>query len=166
MYRYYAFSVAILMVLSSAGSANTVKEAAEESGIRACLNAITLVSDMHLEDSQHTSHDYWATNRTDSAMFSSLVVKSYTDGGSHISIVASPRGDVCDIQWTESYAQEQRCSVVRETLFPNFVFVSEMAAGTIRLDTEDGQLSAYLTPSESGRACTVTRRELILGASG
>src|SRR5690606_26522344 len=97
----------------------------------------------------------------DKAMFSSFVVKHYSDGDSHISIVAAPRGDSCDIQWTETFAQEQACTVVRETLFRSFDFDSEVTRGSVRLTK--GNVSVYLTPTVSGDSCLVTRRELVLG---
>jgi len=161
MRRFTVIATALPLLMSGNASADMLTDAVKEIGIKTCLAAIGSASKSHLEKADYGYHNIWATKDPDKAMFSSLVVKDYSDGDSHISIVASPRGDGCDIQWTETYVQEQACPVLCETLFRSFEFGGEVLGGSIQL-TNDA-MSVYLTPSESGKACLVTRRELVLG---
>jgi len=150
----------ICLLLASQHSMGTsVEKQAKAIGFTACLDATKTVADFLIKKNAHSSHDIWSKKLVNERVFDSLIIKDYSDGDSHVSITVVPRGNECDWLYTETYMVEKPCQVLREERFGTLKYAGPMNTTTISLNNSKG-LFLYLTPSETGRTCLVTKREV------
>lgn len=154
----------LLAGLSTSALANTVTDQAKSAGFTQCLETTETLANFLVKDSAHASHDFWNSDNVNERFFDSLIVKDYSDGDSHISLTVVPRENKCDWSYTETYPVEQPCQVVREEMLSDFSYGGSMNKTTIMLNNDNG-LYYYITPSESGKACLVTKREIFYQGS-
>jgi|GEM_PF-1445390 hypothetical protein len=136
--------------------------AGKKQGVRTCLDRLQTVANFIVADRPHASHDVWSNNAVDSRMFSSFVVKGYSDGDSHVSIVVGPdKTGRCYAEYNESAYWPEACTIVREKVFSKLKYVDSLKQTTAVLESESGAVNVYLTPQENGNACLTTKREVI-----
>lgn len=144
--------------------ATTVDEQAKSAGFTKCLETTKTLAEFLVKQNGHASHDFWNKDFVNDRFFDSLIVKDYSDGDSHISLTIIPRGKQCDWAYTETYPVEKPCQIVREESFKELKFGGSLNNTSMMLQNDNG-LYFYLTPSESGNACLVTKRELFYEGS-
>ncbi|WP_456444881.1 hypothetical protein [Thiolapillus sp.] len=137
-------------------------QTAKKQGIKTCLEKVKVVGNFIVGDHDHASHDVWNTDDTDKRMFSSFLVKAYSDGDSHISMIVGPDAtNRCFAEYNETTLWNKSCSIIREEVFSEFDFVGSMKNATLVLKNKDDSVNAYLTPQNGGNACLSTRREVV-----
>lgn len=137
-------------------------KSANEKGVKTCLTQIKEVGNFITKDNAHASHDVWNKNSVDQRMFSSFVVKGYSDSDSHVSIIVGPdKTGKCFAEYNETSFWPKSCSVLREEVFPGFKFGGSMKGTTIFLENPNGAVNVYLTPQNNGNSCLITKREVI-----
>jgi hypothetical protein len=177
MKRFACLSAGLLLAIAPALSAqtpppkdhdNVPERQARENGVRACLALINAMSDYTLEDAAHASSAVWSKDQPNRHAFVATAIRRYSDGDTHIDLVAQPNLDgKCDGTWTETYAVEKTCTVVREEWFKAFTFRETLAETTAWLNSENGNVDVFLTQAGSnGRQCLVKRREVVFNYSG
>jgi len=149
----------LLAALSTPAMANTVTDQAKGAGFTQCLETTETLANFLVGENAHASHDFWNSDNVNERFFNSLIVKDYSDGDSHISLTIVPRGNKCDWSSTETFTVEQPCQVVREEMFSEMSYGGSMNKTSLMLH-KDNDLYYYLTPSESSKACLVTKREI------
>lgn len=153
-------SVGLLCGLMSAVTmATTVDDQAKSAGFTNCLDTTKTLAEFLVKQNTHASHDFWNKDFVNERFFDSLIVKNYSDGDSHISLTVIPRGKQCDWSYTETYPIEKPCQIVREEQFSQMKYGGSLNQTTMTLNNEKG-LYFYLTPSETGKTCLVTKREV------
>jgi hypothetical protein len=158
----------VALCLSAAVSANTFAQdlvpprQAEKAGVKQCLAQIRELSQFVLKEHRHASHDIWSNSTPNDRPFFSFVVKGYSDGDSHVSIMVGPdKTGRCSGEWRETAYWTKSCTVVREEIFGKLKFTGNLNNSTIALQNSDDTLSVYLTPQSNGVGCLSTRREVI-----
>lgn len=161
--RLIIIAVSLFCVSAVFAVDTTPYKSASENGIKTCLSRIKEVSDFVIKTNPHVSHDLWSSNNTDSRMFSSFVVRDFSDGDSHVSIIVGPdKSGKCFAEYRETNFWIKSCSVVREEVFPKLKYSGSMNDTTITLKiNSDGGLNVYLTPQNNGNSCLSTKRETI-----
>ncbi|MFC4259250.1 hypothetical protein ACFOZ5_09440 [Marinobacter lacisalsi] len=144
---------------AQASLATTVEDQARAAGFTNCLETTKKLADFLVKKHAHASHDFWNKEAVNERFFDSVIVKDYSDGDSHISLTIVPRGGQCDWSYTETYPVEQPCQIVREEMFGEMDYAGSLNETTMALKNGNG-LNYYLTPSESGNTCLVTKREV------
>ena len=151
--------VILCTLISNTAIAKTFYEQARDAGFKSCLEtAKTLVKSLVNED-VYAAHNLWDMDSVDESFFDSMIVKYYTDGDSHISLTIVPRGEKCDWAYTESYPVEKPCKVVREEQFSQLEYSASLNENSMALVSDEG-VYFYLSPSETGKTCLVTKREV------
>jgi hypothetical protein len=143
----------------------TPYQTAKQQGIRTCLSELRGVSNFIIDDHEHGSHDVWTSDATDSRMFSSFIVKGYSDGDSHVTIVVGPdKSGRCYVEYNETAFWPQSCTVIREAVFSELKYVDSLKETSVVLESKNGSVNVYLTPQNNGGACLSTKREVIYSA--
>ena len=147
---------------------NVPERQARENGVRACLTLINAMSDFTLEDAAHASSAVWNTNQANRHAFVATAIRKYSDGDTHIDLIAQPNLDgKCDGMWTETYAVEKTCATVRQEWFKDFKFRETLVETTAWLTNQNENVDVFLTEAgNNGRHCLVKRREIIYDYSG
>ncbi|AMO56694.1 hypothetical protein GZ77_03100 [Endozoicomonas montiporae] len=155
-------AMSLIVVATPAFSLTTVSSMAKENGINQCYSRIKSVADFYIEDKKHGTHAKWIDDiDVDSRLYDALSVKDYSDGDSHIRIIAAPNGESgCDTSYSETFVLDQPCIIARDEVFNNWEFTGSLNNQTTVLQTKDGNANAYLTPQLNGKACMVTRTEI------
>lgn len=164
MYVVRTFLVGSLMVGATSVMADdaVLYKSAKENGVVTCLSQIKEVGNFVVKENGHASHDIWNNKNIDKRMFSSFVVKSYSDGDSHISIVVGPdKTGSCYAEYNETSFWPKSCSVLREEVFSGYKFSGSMKSTTIALQNPAGSVDVYMTPQSGGNSCLTTKREVI-----
>lgn len=138
---------------------NSIIERAEALGVTTCLSAVRELSTFLIGGMEYLSHDTWSTDGANEHFFSSLIIKQYTDGISHITMTVVPRGEQCDWSYTETFTTKRACSDMRAEEFGS---LSEMTSpgGKNTILATNTSLFFYLTDVENGKACKVSKREM------
>jgi len=156
-----SLALATFCVAVTAQDLTTTKQA-EKAGVRQCLSQIKELGQFVIKESRHASHDIWSTKSVDARPFSSFVVKGYSDGDSHVTLVAGPdKTGKCYGEWRETAYWPKSCTVVREEIFGKLKFSGTLSDSTIFLTNTEETLSVYLTPQSVSAGCLTTRREVI-----
>jgi hypothetical protein len=158
-----ALAVFFLAGATSANANDTTpyQQAAKE-GLRACLSQLDKVSNFIIDDRPHGSHDVWATDKPEARMFSSFVVKGFSDGDSHVTLLVGPdKSGRCFAEYNETAFWPQSCTIVREKIFSSLKYIDALKETTAVLESESGSVNVYLTPQNNGNACLSTKREVI-----
>ncbi|WP_172649446.1 hypothetical protein [Thiolapillus brandeum] len=156
--------LAAMMVGTTAATADEVSsyQTARKQGVKTCLEKVKEVGNFLVGDHNHASHDVWNTVDTDKRMFSSFLVKEYSDGDTHISMIVGPDATgKCFAEYNETTFWSKSCSIIREEVFSEFKFAGSMKEATIVLKNKEDSVNAYLTPQSNGNACLSTRREVV-----
>ncbi|WP_027873956.1 hypothetical protein [Spongiibacter marinus] len=149
----------LLSLVAQSSMATTVDEQAKSAGFTNCLETTKTLAEFLVKQNAHASHDFWNKDFVNERFFSSLIIKDYSDGDSHISLTVIPRGKQCDWSYTETYPVEKPCQIVREERLSEMKYGGSLNETTMALNNEK-DLYFYLTPSETGRTCLVTKREI------
>jgi hypothetical protein len=159
----FALAVLVFAGATSAYAEDTTPyQEAKRQGVRTCLDEMQSVASFIIGDRPHGSHDVWNSDQTDSRMFSSFVVKGFSDGDSHVSLVVGPdKTGRCYAEYNETAFWPQSCTVIREKIFGKFKYAGDLKETTALLENDNGSLSIYLTPQNNGNACLSTKREVI-----
>lgn len=161
----FLLGVTILYLSASnviAGDDTTVYKNAKEAGVTKCLKIIQDVSAFIIKKNKHSSHDYWSKKNVNSTAFSSFVVKDYSDGDSHISIMVVPdANNNCYAEYRETSYWNKSCSVLREEIFKDWKYKTSLKESTVLLANEKDTVHVYLTPQNNGSGCLSTKREAI-----
>lgn len=163
MRAQFALAVFLLASATSASANDTTPyQQAVEEGLRACLSQIDKVTRFIIDDRPHGSHDVWHAEKPDSRMFSSFVVKGFSDGDSHVTLIIGPdKSGSCFAEYNETAFWPQSCTVVREKIFSTLKYIDALKETTAVLESESGSVNVYLTPQNNGNACLSTKREVI-----
>lgn len=149
----------LLLLVVQSSMATTVGEQAKSAGFANCLETTKTLAEFLVKKNPHASHDFWNKDFVNERFFDSLIIKDYSDGDSHISLTVIPRGNQCDWSYTETYSSDKPCQIVREESFSEMKYSGSVNKTTMVLNNEK-DLNFYLTPSETGKACLVTKREI------
>lgn len=160
------FLVIPLTILSTSIAAQTQEtvpyKVAVNSGITTCLAQIKELTEYVLKNDAHASHDIWNSVDSDRRMFSSFIVKSYSDMDTHINLVIGPdKTGKCYGEYNETAIWPKACAVLREEMFADFEFYGSLTSTSFGLQNASGDLNVYLTPQTGGNSCLTTRREII-----
>ena len=164
MYFTRTTFVGFLMLCASSVIADdsVTYKTAKEQGVTTCLAQIKKVGNFIIKENSHASHDIWNSKNVDKRMFSSFLVKGYSDGDSHVSIVVGPdQTGNCYAEYNETSFWPKSCSVLREETFSVFKFSGSMKSTSIVLKNEDDSVNIYMTPQDGGKSCLTTKREVI-----
>jgi hypothetical protein len=141
----------------------SVFDQAKKAGVIRCLKSLEQVSNYIIKKNKHSSHSIWAKDNVDLNGFSSFVVKEYTDGDSHVSILVVPTADkdTCFAEYNETSYWPKSCSVLREEVYKDWKYKSSLKESTVILKNDSDKVFIYLSPQNNGSACLSTRREVI-----
>lgn len=156
----------VLGLLSAANvcvGKTVIESQAVENGVVKCESAIKSTADFIIKDKAHATHSTWNSNDADNRLYASLTSKGYSDGDSHVTVIAAPTlSGKCDTTYVESFAMQKTCMVVREEVFKSWKYVGTMKKKTLILKNEGGSVNIYLSSQGAGEnLCLVTRREVI-----
>lgn len=159
------FSIGISVLFSSAVLADdetSVVNMAKESGVKRCIPNLKHISDFILDGKAHGTHSTWNQNAPDNRMYSSMSSKSYTDGNSHVSVVAAINSEgKCDTYYMETFALPNSCMKSRETTYKEMKYIGTLDDKTIVLENAGGA-NYYLTPQGTqNKMCLVSKRETV-----
>ena len=159
---YKVVTVISLLIATSTNASTTVEDYAKTNGFTQCLARTKELSEFLVKNNSYGSHDFMAKKHPNENPLNSLIVKGYSDGDSHINLSVTPlKNGKCAWSYTETSIYEQACQVVREKTFSDSKFINTLNETTIALDSGDN-LYHYLTPSQSGKYCLVTKRETFI----
>ncbi|GAA81302.1 MULTISPECIES: hypothetical protein [Pseudoalteromonas] len=141
---------------------NSVVSMAKEKGVKRCIPQIEHISNFIIDKKAHGSHATWNKDAADNRMYSSLSSKGYTDGDSHVSVIASINSDgKCDTYYVETFALAKSCLMAREKTYKDMEFVGTLNDKTIVLKNAGGA-NYYLSPQgTANNICLVSKRETI-----
>ena len=135
---------------------------AAENGIKTCLTQIRDVGNFIVKGNAHASHDFWNRDNANDRMFSSFLVKSYSDGDSHISVIVGPdKSGACYAEYNETSFWPKSCTVLREEVFSGVKFSGALKGTTTVLENPEGSVNIYMPPQNGGNSCLTTKREVI-----
>lgn len=143
----------------SALAADTVPgEQAEKNGFSACQKTVENLAKFVVKSNNHSSLSTWNKKATDTRLFNAQVVINYPDGAA-VSIlnVAPTKGGKCDSAYTTITSFEKSCAVLRETMFSDWKFSTELG-GLLVLENKSGSVNIILLPAANG--CTSIKSEV------
>ncbi len=134
---------------------------ADENGIKTCRSQIKSVSDFIIKDKAHGTHAYWNSKDSDNRLYATLTSKGYSDGDSHVSVIAAPTSSgKCDTIYVETFALAKSCMVTREETYKDWKYTGTMNGKTLLLESDAGSVNIYLSP-QGENICLVSRREIV-----
>lgn len=156
--------IALSMALACGANATTIIETqATTNGVKKCAAQLKAVGDYIVADKDHATHSTWNNKNPDNRLYASLTTKSYSDGDSHVSVIATPSASgECDATYIETFAIAKSCLLAREETFKGWKYVGTMNKKTLLLENKTGSVNLYLTPQgTSDNICLVTQREVV-----
>lgn len=160
-YRSTLLLALLAPLLAQADEPSPVGDA-ENAKIKTCMAQLKEVASFIVKDIDHGSHDIWHKNDADHRPFSSLIVKRFSDGDSHVSLSVGPdKSGKCSAEYNETAYWPKACSVLREETYAKFEYHGSLNGQTIILRNDDESVYVYLTPQMQGNGCLSTRREVI-----
>lgn len=158
-------SVIISMCFAVAAGAQSeetsIVNMADENGIKSCRPQIKSVSDFIIKGSSHGTHAYWSSEDSDNRMYATLTSKGYSDGDSHVSVIAAKTSSgKCDSIYIETFALPKSCMVVREETYKEWKYTGSMNGKTLLLENDGGSVNVYLSP-QGESICLITKREVV-----
>ena len=134
---------------------------ATENGVKKCKGELKSTADFILKDKAHGTHASWNNDDSDNHLYSTLTTKSYSDGDSHVTVIAAPTtSGKCDTTYVETFVMPKPCMMVREEVFKAWKYSGTMNKKTLLLESDSGGVNVYLSP-QGENICLVSRREVI-----
>ncbi|WP_411132282.1 hypothetical protein AAFX34_15750 [Vibrio vulnificus] len=155
--------LSLCLASGSVAWANTeVVNMASQNNIKRCLPQLEGISNFILKDKPHGTHATWNIDEPDNRMYTTLSSKGYSDGDSHVSVVAAINSKgKCDTYYTETFALSTSCMSAREETYKDMQYVGTLNGKTIVLKNQGGA-NYYLSPQgNGGNICLVTKRETV-----
>ena len=160
--RYRSMLLALLAPLLAQADEPSPVGDAENAKIKTCMAQLKEVASFIVKDVDHGSHDIWNDKDADRRPFSSLIVKRFSDGDSHVSLSVGPdKSGKCSAEYNETAYWPKACSVLREEIYGEFKYHASLNESTTILRNDDKSVYVYLTPQMQGNGCLSTRREVI-----
>jgi hypothetical protein len=157
----FLLSASLALPLAAEEVKPAMVTSAEQAGITRCIDKVKQIGGFVTGGRPHATYDVWATEQTDKRPFSSFVVKGWSDGDSHVSMIVGLDGSGrCFAEYNETSYWPKACGILREESFKALKFKSALKETTMMLTSEDGAMHVYLTPQGEGRGCLSTKREL------
>lgn len=134
---------------------------ATENGVNKCRANLKVAADFILKDKAHATHASWNSKDSDNRLYSTLTTKNYSDGDSHVTVIAAPTiSGKCDTTYVETFAMPKSCMLVREETFKSWKYKGTMNKKTLLLANDAGSVNVYLSP-QGDNICLVSKREVI-----
>lgn len=151
----------LLPAMAQAEEEPTPVASAREAGVKSCMAPLKEIATYLVKDvAQHASHDLWNERSPDRRPFSSLIVKQYPDGDSHVSMIVGPdKAGQCFAEYNETAYWAKSCVVLRDEAFSKFTMHGSLNKHTTVLRNDNKTVFLYMTP-QSDAGCLVTRREI------
>ncbi len=140
-----------------------IETQATNNGVKKCAMSLKKVGDFILADKAHSTHSTWHNKNSDNRMYASLTSKYYSDGDSHVSVIAAPTSSgECDSTYIETFAFGKSCMLTREEIYKDWKYLGTMNKKTLMLENEGGSVNVYLTDQgNNDDICLVTKREVL-----
>lgn len=134
---------------------------ADENGIKTCRPQIKSISDFIIKDRKHGTHANWNSKDSDNRMYATLTSKGYSDGDSHVSVIAAKTSSgKCDTIYIETFALPKSCMLTREEIYKDWKYSGTLNGKTLLLQNESGSVDVYLS-SQGENICLVSKREMV-----
>ncbi|AGI23143.1 hypothetical protein ACYCAX_19215 [Pseudomonas sp. MT3] len=154
-----ATAIALALVMQNCLAATEVTKAAQNSGIKSCLEQLRGVSDFVIGKSDHGTNSVWNTAQPNKRLFETFSVKKYSDAYSQIIMTASPNSaGKCDLSSNETMVMRGSCMKIRETTFKDWKYIGSILNTAVIENTN--KVSVFLTPQLDDSVCLVNRQEV------
>ena len=136
-------------------------EQAQSSGVVGCRAAVESLSTFLLNGNPHSSKSTTHNQRPDNHLFNSQISIQHSDGNSVAVLNVVPvDGGKCDGSYTTVAANLKSCSVLRESLYRDWIFSGQYGE-LMTLTNQSGSVSKILIPNGAG--CVAVSTEVIYG---
>ena len=155
--------LSIVFTLNVHAGTTIIESQATENGIKKCASQLKLIGDFIIEGKAHATHSSWNSTDADNHLYASLTSKAYSDGDSHVTVIASPTtSGGCDSTYVETFALAKSCMLSREEIYKDWTYDGTMNGKTLVLKNKSGNVTVYLTPQGTNdNICLVSKREVI-----
>ena len=144
-----------------ASAASLPVEQAQSGGVVTCKKAVDSLSTFLLNGNPHASKSTWHNKTPDAHIFNSQISIQHSDGNSVAVLNVVPVGaGKCDASYTTVAANAQNCTVLRETLYREWIFAGQFGE-LMALTNKSGTVSKILIPNGAG--CVAVSTEVIYG---
>ncbi|KKN43128.1 hypothetical protein LCGC14_0706300 [marine sediment metagenome] len=149
----------LTFVSAQAKSENSIVNLAKKNGFHTCLPQLKISSEFIINDKVHSTHSFWNQEDPDNSTYSSLSVKDYSDGDSHVIVAAAQTSSgKCDTFYVETFVLTKSCTVAREETFTNLKYAGQLNQNTLLLQNDSKSVNVYLTP-QNDSLCLVSKKE-------
>src|SRR5690554_4157589 len=109
---------AMIGAFSAQAEETSIVDMAVQNGIKGCKSYLKETADFIIKGNVHSTHATWNKKDSDNRMYATLTSKGYSDGESHVTVVAAPTAaGKCDTTYVETFAMPNSCLTVREETF-------------------------------------------------
>lgn len=156
-------AASVCFALSAHADTTVIESQAVNNGVVKCATPLAEMGDYIIGDKSHATHSTWNSSDPDNRLYASLSSKGYSDGDSHVTVIAAPTSSgKCDTTYIETFALAKSCMLTREEVFSDWAYVGTMNEKTSILKNENDTVNIYLSSQGTNdNICLVSKREVI-----
>ena len=156
-------ALSVALTLNVYAGTSTIETLATKNGVKKCSPQLKIVGEYIVDDRPHATHSSWNKNDPDNRLYASLTSKGYSDGDSHVTVIASPTSSgKCDATYIETFALATSCMLAREETYKDWKYVGTLNMKTLMLENESGSVNVYLSAQGANdNICLISKREVV-----